>query len=259
MNRLRQAIGFVAVILVLAVVVISSSAAQVAEKKDQKRVLLHEFGRGFILSLGGKLFDNLWTGTDLTPPKGTHPNYPKGLAASGPQTWRCIACHGWDYKGAEGMLGKVKKDPAFKSLRSLAGVDPNIIMEKFRKAPHNYPEGKLPNLTLDMLATFISYGQYDRDAYLDEAGKSRGDWKKGRDIYEGACMNCHQVDGRAYLEGEQGDKSSLGWIARNRPEQALHKIRNGVPGADMIAIRFLEDRQIIDLFAYLQHLDQREK
>ena len=61
-----------------------------------------------------------------------------------------------------------------------------------------------------------------------------------------------------YLNGEKGDRSSLGWVARNRPEQALHKIMNGVPAAEMLSLRFLSDIQIADLLAYLQSLDPNE-
>jgi hypothetical protein len=44
-------------------------------------------------------------------------------------------------------------------------------------------------------------------------------------------------------------------VSRHRPAQALHKIRNGQPGADMVAIRFMEDSAVADLMAYIQSLD----
>ena len=59
--------------------------------------------------------------------------------------------------------------------------------------------------------------------------------------------------------GERGDKSSLGWLARNRPEQVLHKVMNGFPGTDMLAMRFLPDQQVSDLMAYIQTLDSKQK
>ena len=86
-----------------------------------------------------------------------------------------------------------------------------------------------------------------------------GDPEGGQAIFEGACINCHQIDGRRYLRGEHGDRSSLGWVVRNRPTQALHKIMNGVPGAEMLSLRFLSDAAIADLFAYLETLDPDEK
>ena len=77
----------------------------------------------------------------------------------------------------------------------------------------------------------------------------------GKDIYEGTCTRCHQADGKAPLYGEAGNKASLGWIARNRTEQAVHKIRNGVPLADMLSLRFLDRESLAGLLAYLQTLD----
>ena len=109
--------------------------------------------------------------------------------------------------------------------------------------------------TLELLSLFISEGLYDRTDFLNEKGQALGNPEFGRDIFEGACINCHQLDGRRFLRGEHGDRSSLGWLVRNRPEQALHKILNGVPAAEMLSLRFLSSEEI----AYLQSLDSAEK
>ena len=85
--------------------------------------------------------------------------------------------------------------------------------------------------------------------------RSQGDPLRGKDVYDGICNRCHQADGKAPIYGEPGDVSSLGWIARQHPAQAAHKIRNGVPSADMVSLRFLDIEQIGDLLAYLQTLD----
>ena len=37
--------------------------------------------------------------------------------------------------------------------------------------------------------------------------------------------------------------------------EALHKIRNGVPSADMLSLRFLPQARVTDLLTYLQTLD----
>lgn len=257
----KSGISFAAITATLAIAALFAlvDTDAKAQTTESRRILLQEFGESFVLSLGGKLYDNLWVGTDLAAPGIRHPNYPENLAASNAETWRCVSCHGWDYKGARSSRGTRAKNNVFKSLRSVAGIDPGIIKAKIRAPGHLYAKDRLPDLTLNMLAAFLSRGQYDRSIYLDEAGNARGDWKKGQAIYQGACINCHQENGRAYFPGERGAKPSLGWLARNRPAQALHKIRNGVPGAYMLALRFLEDRQIANLLAYLQRLDPTEK
>lgn len=137
----------------------------------------------------------------------------------------------------------------------MAGTDPSKILQLLKSAPHGEIVSALPAPALEALARFIAHGQHDISAILRDDGTAIGDPARGKDIYEGACSRCHQDDGKASIYGEQGDKSSLGWLARNRPQQAIHKIRNGITGADMLALRFLELRGIGDLIAYLQSLD----
>ncbi len=216
---------------------------------------IEDFGGGFILALGGKLYDDIWTMTATPAPPGTHPAYPKSLPQIGPTSRRCVSCHGWDYKGKDGERGKLGSIDAFVSLKPLAGQDPKLIESRILGPPHDYPPEVMSEMTVALLSLFVSLGQVDQSLILDKQGRASGDPVRGRDIFEGACMNCHQPDGKAHLIGEYGDKSSLGWIARNRPEQALHKILYGVPSAEMLSMRFLLDRQIADLFAYLQTMD----
>ncbi len=228
-----------------------------AQTVDQK--LEENVGEVFVLSIGGKLYDNLFTMTGQEPPKESNPSFPDYVSSKSLGTWRCVSCHGWDYSGADGERGATGKSAAFRNLRAMAGLDPKIIAAKIRSAPHSYSADVLPDFVVDILALFLSIGQYDRVVLLDEKRQSKGSAEAGQPIFEGACSNCHQLDGRAYLRGERGDKSSLGWLARNRPEQVLHKIMNGFPGTDMLAMRFMPDQQIADLMAYVQTLDAEQK
>jgi hypothetical protein len=213
-----------------------------------------EVGPTFLLSLGGKLYDDLWLILDLEPPAGRNPGFPADAeVGSSRETWRCVTCHGWSYSG-----GNVASLPV-PALTGLAGTDPEVIAAKILDKAHPFPAQDIPELSLQLLAYFISEGLYNRSEFLDENGRGLGNPEFGQAIFEGACINCHQLDGRRYLKGEHGDRSSLGWVVRNRPEQALHKILNGVPGAEMLSLRFLPTEQIADLIAYLQALDPAEK
>ncbi len=242
------------VFLLSALLMASPTNGQTVEQKLEKDV-----GEVFVLSIGGKLYDNLFTMTGIDPPKQPNANFPDYVSSKSLGTWRCVSCHGWDYKGAEGERGATGKSITFRSLRSVIGLDPKIIAAKIKSAPHEYGDDVLPDFVADILALFLSVGQYDRSAVLDDNGRSKGVASDGQPIFEGACSNCHQLDGRAYLRGEKGDKSSLGWLARNRPEQVLHKVMNGFPGTDMLAMRFLPDQQVSDLMAYIQTLDSKQK
>ena len=213
-------------------------------------------GKMWLLSLGGKLYDNLWAALNITPPQGRNPQYPSGADVSAADTWRCVACHGWDYKGREGQLKKLANSPKFVSLRPLDGKTQEDVAARIRKT-HGELGRVLPPPMLNALAFFIARGQHDVSAILDVKGRARGVKLRGKDIFEGVCISCHQADGKAYIEGEPGDRPALGWVTRYRPEQAIHKIRNGVPGADMLSLRFLSMGQIADLLAYVQSLDPK--
>ncbi len=212
-----------------------------------------ELGPVFLLSLGGKLYDNAWTILDQLPPEGRNPALEQAISVPARDTWRCVTCHGWDYSGAE-IEGR-----AFPGLSHLKGGDVDLIKQSILDRGHPFPAGQLPELSIDLLAVFVAEGLYERAEIIDETGASRGNPEFGRDIFEGACISCHQLDGRRFLRGEPGDRSSLGWVARNRPEQALHKIVNGVPAAEMLSLRFLSEAMIADVLAYLQTLDPAER
>jgi len=238
------------VLAVLTLLAFFHAAPAQAQSSDEDEQL----GPVFMLSLGGKLYDDLWPILELPPPAGRNPAF-ADLALNDYDTWRCVSCHGWDYSGADGERAAVAPRAAAPNLLPLAGVDPAVIIEKIIAPSHPFPSDALPDLALFLLGAFISEGLYDRDRILDDSGQARGDPEAGRGIFEGACINCHELDGRAFLRGEVGDPSSLGWIARNRPEQALHKIMNGVPVAEMLSLRFLSEEALADLMAYVQTLD----
>lgn len=207
-----------------------------------------ELGPVFLISLGGKLYDDPWAVLDVEPPAGSNPAI-RAAPIAERATWRCVTCHGWSYAGAE--VGGV----SFPGVRHLARSDAETIKARILDPRHPFPAADLPDLALDLLAFFIRDGLYDPTDFLDARGRALGNAELGRDVFEGACISCHQLDGRRYLQGEHGDRSSLGWVARNRPEQALHKILNGVPAAEMLSLRFLPPEQIADLLSYLQTLD----
>ncbi len=212
-------------------------------------------GEAAVLSLGGRLYDNHWAVTGRQPPSVRHPLAPAELDIAPAATWRCVACHGWDYRGGEGHLGSISASPVLKSLTGVRGRKPKDLVARMTAPPHRDMTTPVPGKLLLAIAKFLSVGQHDMSTLVDAQGRPTGDPLRGKDIYEGTCVRCHQADGKAPLYGEAGDKSSLGWIARNRPEQAVHKIRNGAPLADMLSLRFLDVESVAGLLAYLQRLD----
>jgi mono/diheme cytochrome c family protein len=59
------------------------------------------------LSGGGILYDMWWAVTGADEPTGDHPLWAtqNTNTRTGPDTWRCKECHGWDYRGADGAYG----------------------------------------------------------------------------------------------------------------------------------------------------------
>ena len=56
------------------------------------------------ITIGAQLYDKWYALLKTTPPDENMPIWERQTTntRSGPDTWRCAECHGWDYKGSEG-------------------------------------------------------------------------------------------------------------------------------------------------------------
>jgi cytochrome c553 len=245
------------VVLMLLLVTVGSVIPALAGDKMEPGGL--EKGRAAELSYGGRLYDNHWGVMGMAAPVLPNPAYPADPADAPNSTWRCVSCHGWDYAGSKGHLGQKgqlgEAGAQFTGIRDAKGRPPEEITEHLRSPTHRQITEGLSDEAMKALSLFVCCGQHDIAVLLGPNGEGIGDPMQGKDIYEGVCARCHQADGKASIYGEKGDMSSLGWIARERPQQAIHKIINGVPSADMLALRFLGDDGMRDLITYLQSLD----
>ncbi len=214
---------------------------------------LPEYGQAAQLSYGGRLYDNHWVVLGRRPPEQPNSSYPANPRGASTTTWRCVSCHGWDYAGSNGHLGRIGS--GFVDLTGMRRRKPDQIEKFLRSTSHQKLVAHMPDDALQAISLFLCCGQHDMKTLVNANGRAKGNPLRGKDIYEGSCSRCHQADGKASILGERGDASSLGWISSNRPAQAVHKIRNGVVGADMLSLRFLEMERIADLLAYLQSLN----
>jgi thiosulfate dehydrogenase len=185
-----------------------------------------------------------------------HPVYPDPARTTAASSWRCVTCHGWDYRGQKGAAGAAgRSPPAAIGIERAAGRNPAEIMALLRSAVHGYGPELIDDEALANLALFVSRGQDDMAAAIDSAtGRAHGDAQRGGAIFQNLCAICHAYDGLAQITGQPGDEPSLGAVARRNPWQVLHKIRNGQPGADMPALRAFDLGVALDLLAYLQTL-----
>jgi thiosulfate dehydrogenase len=232
-----------------------ASAELIPQEKEVLEGKEHEFGDAFIVSLGGKLYDDFWQGSGANPPMRRNPAFPSDITTSDTDSWRCVSCHGWDYDGADKAPGSEQQRKQYISLRHLQRVDPFKVTELFSRAHADHPIQQSGGLPLDLLVLFVSVGQYETRNLESNKSVMPEHFNRGRDIFEGVCMSCHDPDGKSGFEMRPGPRRSLGWLARNRPKRTMHKIINGVPGQSMLALRFLEEAVITDLLAYLRTLD----
>jgi len=215
---------------------------------------------------GGQLYDNWPEALDQKPPSATHPSYPLTAKARGPATWRCKECHGWDYKGEDGVYGKGEHKTGIKGIRRVIGADPKEIEKIIRNETHAYTPEMLPDKAVRKLALFVSMGQINMDQYINRQTREvLGNLDRGALFYQTVCVICHGYDGaRMTFHKEETalaafeDPGYMGTLANRNPWEVLHKIRNGQPGVGMVALRMLSIQDQVDVLSYLQTLPRKK-
>ncbi len=205
-------------------------------------------GNNMLLSIlrGGKLYDDWAREVGKDFPKDRHPAYPKGQnVPEGSSSWRCVECHGWDYKGAAGIQG----------LRKLAGAHPSPILDILRDETHGM-DRFLKFRDLWDLASFVAHGQTEMNEFIAPRTKqARGTADEDQSFYFALCAPCH---GDAGIE--MRTMPAMGRVASDNPWKALHKIMHGHPGEFMPAWQAaLSRKQIKNILAKLQTLPKRKR
>ena len=201
---------------------------------------------------GGRIYDNWAVELGANLPKKNHPSYPAWGSLGGGDTWRCTACHGWDYQGISGG-GDGQRIPG---LAGLAGAEEGRLSGYLRDEHHQYRLTMISDEEARDLTAFIRFGQVAMDRSIDRATlKGRGNARDGAEFFHGLCSRCHGVDGR-HLDAEHGGPAvRLGEAANRNPWMALHKIRNGQPGVKRPDFAVLLGRADFDnMLAYIQSL-----
>ncbi|MCK9388556.1 MAG: cytochrome c [Sulfuritalea sp.] len=201
---------------------------------------------------GARMYDNWQVETGALPQALPHPAYPSTahFAADAPTTWRCKECHGWDYAGKQGQYASGHHATGIKGIRGMAGADPARIVAVLRDSKHRFDAVLKARDLLD-LANFVSVGQIDMNAAIDQRGRARGNAARAGAHYRTICATCHGIDGQRIITAPP-----LGRVARANPWEGLHKIANGHPNEKMPALRKLDPQLLIDILAHLQGLPE---
>ncbi len=208
------------------------------------------------LAVGGILYDDWPVELGIKIDK-THPSYPAEGKEKGKSTWRCKECHGWDYKGSAGAYSKGSHYTGIKGIRAYANQNPEDITKILKDDTHAF--GKmLEDTVLEALSLFVAHGQIDTDMYIKRStGKTIGDYANGGRIYLSTCTKCHGIDGDEINFKSSGEPEYIGTVANKNPWEALHKIRWGHPGAQMISLLFLGLKEQLDVLSFCQYLPVR--
>ncbi len=233
---------------------------------------------------GGRLYDNWFREIGETAPTKSHPAYPpdKTFADDPGTNWRCQECHGWDYRGRNGVNSTGRHATGIKGIDEMAGADPETIIARLKDETHAYRKQIFPGLIDSQapvkrliailrektykdrgwmskrdfrdLAMFVSKGQVDMARLIDREGrKARGDKTNGETYFATICAICHGRDGLKIKSMQP-----LAKFAADDPWETLHKILNGHPGVMMPPFRVLGVEIAGDILAYVQTLPKKQ-
>lgn len=189
---------------------------------------------------GALLYDKWYAALNVDPPDGTMPIWTRQTtnSRSGPDTWRCAECHGWDYRGAEGAYASGSHYTGFPNVMRLAAdasVEEIVSHLNGTKDPAHDFSPYLSDTSLKQLAIFLKYGTLDDDAYIDPISLQviDADRANGQQLYDETCASCHGTDGKTIVFRTEGVDEYLGSVANRDPWRFLHRTRFGTAGTTM--------------------------
>jgi len=189
---------------------------------------------------GAILYDNWFAALGVDAPPGDMPIWSRQStnSRSGPDTWRCVECHGWDYRGAQGAYASGSHATGFPDVMALAAemgeADLLLHLGGENDPAHDFSPW-LEETSLRQLAAFLKNGLIDDSLYIDVVSLKviGGDTEYGRSLYDSTCASCHGLDGEQIVFRTEGVDETLGSIAYRDPWRFLHRTRFGVAGTEM--------------------------
>lgn len=228
---------------------------------------------------GGALYDKWWAAIDASAPEpaaisADNPIWDTRLTnnntSSGPDTWRCKECHGWDYKGVDGAYGTGSHNTGFPGLMLASGKTAIEVFCSITSGTETTPahqfnadvtngvftDSAALNLTAfitdrsDYLNKTVLTGLVDTDKYINPSDNSiiGGDATAGQSIYgpTGAgcgSSTCHLADGTKNAD----DNPSIGDVAVENPYEVMHFVRFGHAGSVPVMPAFVASPYIMTI------------
>ncbi len=213
---------------------------------------------------GAQLYDKWYALTGSILPEGNMPIWERQNtnSRSGPETWRCSECHGWDYSGSEGAYKSGSHATGFPNVMKLVksmGTDEIVSHLKGSKDPsHNFSK-YLSGSDLQKLAMFLQEGVQDDNNFVDKNSLKSigGNLEHGKVLFDTNCAKCHGLDGKLIVFRSEGINEYLGSVATRDPYRFLHRTRFGVSGENKMPVGLklgFSNTDDVDLLAYAQSL-----
>jgi thiosulfate dehydrogenase len=248
-------------VFVAAALFLASPAILAADKEDEEYHRDYIYGvpenptEAWILSSGGRLYDNWINALDAEKPSATHPAWPaSNTKHAGASTWRCKSCHGWDLRGKDGAYSKGSYQTGITGVGAWAGKDPEEIHKILMNDTHGFTHDMIPLDAMLRIAAFVSRGQADVAAYIGMDKSVKGNAERGAAKFQTICASCHGFDGTALDWGDSDEPGFVGTEANANPWEVLHKIRAGHPGVEMVSMAAFPLEDALDILAYTQTL-----
>ena len=213
---------------------------------------------------GGEMYDKWWVVAGLSAPSTDHPLWARQTTnlRSGADTHRCKECHGWDYKGVDGVYGSGSHRTGFPGILGTT-KSPQEVFDLL-KGHHGYGALGLNDTALWDITKFVLDGAIDTDRIIDQERAFIGDGAGGEARYTESCVSCHGADGLGnpfdLLPGQPGASPDYEdfppKVAIENPWEYQHKVRFGQPGTDMprLADENITLRDLANLGVYTQSL-----
>ncbi len=209
---------------------------------------------------GGKLYDAWWTEIRKDAPKDIQPIFKTQTTnkTTGASTWRCAECHGWDYKGVDGVFASGSHMTGFKGILGAKDKDPNQILAilKGKSNPDHDFSKVMAEQDLVDLALFVSKGTMDVAEVLNKDGSPKGTAADGKEKFDKECSSCHGPKGNAINFKTPDSVEYLAHPSNSNPWQFLHRMRFGVTEWPMPAAidNIFSNQDLANVLAYARSL-----
>ena len=143
---------------------------------------------------GALLYDKWYAALGVNPPPGNMPIWSRQSTntRSGPDTWRCSECHGWDYRGVDGAYGSGSHRTGFPNVMALANkmtVDEIVAhLKGMKDSAHDF-SAYMNDTALAQLAAFLKNGLIDDTEYINPVSLQviQGDISHGQQLFAATC------------------------------------------------------------------------